>query len=123
MELLHEEGFVPLKVQYIDGTKIESVANKHTFVWHGPVEKYDAKLKAKTEVLLKQIEQSHSIETQENPAADEHSVEEVVNRVERIKNKVRKENISREERKVIKQIIGHQYFPNECCLNTPIFAQ
>ena len=25
--LLHDEGLVPLKVQYIDGTKIESVAN------------------------------------------------------------------------------------------------
>lgn len=88
VEQLHEEGFVSLKVQYIDGTKIESVANKYTFVWRGAVEKYDAKLKAKTEALLKKIEQNHSIETQENPAADELSVEEVVNRVERIKNKI-----------------------------------
>ncbi len=32
VELLHEEGSVSLKVQYIDGTKIESVANKSTFV-------------------------------------------------------------------------------------------
>lgn len=56
VKLLHEEGFVSLKVQYIDGTKIESVANKHTFVWRGSVEKYDATLKAKTEALLRQIE-------------------------------------------------------------------
>ena len=30
VELLHSEGFVTLEVQYIDGTKIESVANKYT---------------------------------------------------------------------------------------------
>ncbi|MDE7377845.1 MAG: IS5/IS1182 family transposase, partial [Paraprevotella sp.] len=45
VELLQEEGFVSLKVQYIDGTKIESAANKYTFVWRGSVEKYDARLK------------------------------------------------------------------------------
>ena len=33
VELLNSEGFVSLNVQYIDGTKIESVANKYTFVW------------------------------------------------------------------------------------------
>ncbi len=38
VELLHEEGLVSLKVQYIDGTKIESCANKYTFVWKGSVE-------------------------------------------------------------------------------------
>lgn len=104
VELLHEEGFVSLKVQYIDGTKIESVANKYTFVWRGSVEKYDAKLKAKTEALLSQIEQNHAIETQENPVAEELTVEEVANRVERIKAKVGKENMSKEESKAIKQI-------------------
>ena len=85
VELLHEESFVLLKVQYIDGTKIESVANKYTFVWRGSVEKYDAKLKAKTEALLSQIEQNHAIETQENPVAEELTAEEVANRIERIK--------------------------------------
>lgn len=104
VELLHEEGFVSLKVQYIDGTKIESVANKYTFVWRGTVEKYDAKLKAKTEALLSQIEQNHAIETQENPEAEELTAEEVANRVERIKAKVGAENMSKEECKVIKQI-------------------
>lgn len=104
VQLLHDEGFVSLKVQYIDGTKIESVANKYTFVWRGSVEKYDAKLKAKTKALLSQIEQNHAIETQENPVAEELTAEEVTNRVERIKAKVDKENLSKEERKAIKQI-------------------
>ena len=44
VELLNDEGFVSLNVQYIDGTKIESVANEYTFVWKGSVEKNKAKL-------------------------------------------------------------------------------
>ena len=104
VRLLHEEGFVSLKVQYIDGTKIESVANKYTFVWRGSVEKYDARLKAKTEALLRQIEQNHAIENQENPVPEELTAEEVTKRVERIKEKVDAENLSKEERKALKQI-------------------
>ena len=104
VRLLHEEGFVSLKVQYIDGTKIESVANKYTFVWRGSVEKYDARLKAKTEALLRQIEQNHAIENQENPVPEELTAEEVTKRVERIKEKVDAETLSKEERKALKQI-------------------
>lgn len=104
VKLLHEEGFVSLKVQYIDGTKIESVANKYTFVWRGSVEKYDARLKAKTEALLRQIEQKHAIENQENPVSEELTAEEVAQRVERIREKVDADNLDKEERKVLKQI-------------------
>ena len=104
VKLLHEEGFVSLKVQYIDGTKIESVANKYTFVWRGSVEKYDARLKTKTEALLSQIEQSHAIENQENPVSEELTAEEVAKRVGRIKEKVDADNLSKEERKALKQI-------------------
>ena len=104
VRLLHEEGFVSLKVQYIDGTKIESVAYKYTFVWRGSVEKYDARLKAKTEALLRQIEQNHAIENQENPVPEELTAEEVTQRVERIKEKVDAENLGKEERKALKQI-------------------
>ena len=104
VELLHEEGFVSLKVQYIDGTKIESVANKYTFVWRGSVEKYDARLKAKTEALLSQIQQRHIIENQENPVSEELAAEDVAKRVERIRSKVDAGKLSKEERKTIKQI-------------------
>jgi len=104
VQLLHDEGFVSLKVQYIDGTKIESVANKYTFVWRGSVEKYDARLKAKTQALLNQIEQNHAIENDENPVSGELTAEEVSERVERIKAKVDEEKLSKEERKAIKEI-------------------
>ena len=56
LDLLHEEGLISLDVQYIDGTKIESVANKYTFVWKGSVEKNKAKLIAKVGGVLKEAE-------------------------------------------------------------------
>lgn len=104
VRLLHEEGFVSLKVQYIDGTKIESVANKYTFVWRGSIEKYDVRLKAKTEALLRQIEQSHAVENQETPVSEDLTSEEVAKRVERIREKVDADNLSKEERKALRQI-------------------
>ena len=104
VQLLHDEGFVSLKVQYIDGTKIESVANKYTFVWRGSVEKHDSKLKAKTEALLNQIEQNHAIENEENPVGGELTADEVTERVERIKAKVDAKNLSKEERKALSEM-------------------
>lgn len=54
--ILAEKGFVSLDVEYIDGTKIESKANKYTFVWRKTVEKNRAKLMDKIAVLLSQID-------------------------------------------------------------------
>lgn len=42
--MLADKGFVSLNVEYIDGTKIESKANKYTFVWKKSTEKNRAKL-------------------------------------------------------------------------------
>ena len=54
--LLAERGFVSLDVEYIDGTKIESKANKYTFVWRKTVEKNRARLLEKIKMLLEQID-------------------------------------------------------------------
>lgn len=54
--ILADKGVLSLNVEYIDGTKIESKANKYTFVWRKTVEKNKAKLQAKVSALLKQID-------------------------------------------------------------------
>lgn len=54
--VLADKGFITLDVEYIDGTKIESKANKYTFVWRKSVEKHRAKLQEKICVLLGQID-------------------------------------------------------------------
>lgn len=69
--LLAERGFVSLDVEYVDGTKIESKANKYTFVWRRTVEKNRAKLMEKIRVLLSQID---DVIAQEN-ASEQEKVE------------------------------------------------
>lgn len=44
VQLLQEDGHVDLKTLYIDGTKIESSANRYSFVWRKSVEKNQKKL-------------------------------------------------------------------------------
>ena len=56
--VLAEKGFITLDVEYIDGTKIESKANKYTFVWRKSTEKNRAKLIDKINALLEQIDES-----------------------------------------------------------------
>lgn len=54
--VLADKGLITLDVEYIDGTKIESKANKYTFVWRKTVEKNRAKLQEKIRFLLGQID-------------------------------------------------------------------
>ncbi len=69
--LLAERGLITLDVEYIDGTKIESKANKYTFVWRKTVEKNRAKLQEKIRVLLGQIDDVLA----QDKAAEAESVE------------------------------------------------
>jgi len=56
VRLLQELQYVSLDVQYIDGTKIESAAGRYTFVWKGSVEKNKAKLEARIQGVLGEID-------------------------------------------------------------------
>ena len=66
--MLADKGYISLDVEYIDGTKIESKANKYTFVWRKSTEKNRAKLMEKIKVLLEQVDDSIA---QENDNEDE----------------------------------------------------
>ena len=54
--VLAAKGLISLDVEYIDGTKIESKANKYTFVWRKTVEKNRAKLQEQIRTLLLQVD-------------------------------------------------------------------
>lgn len=102
--LLHQEGFVSLEVQYIDGTKIESAANKYGFVWRGSVEKHDKRLREKTDAVLREIEQVLHDEQQEPDTESTLSTEEFVSRVERIKERMDTDNLSKQQRRVVRDV-------------------
>ena len=90
--MLNEEGLVSLKVQYIDGTKIESAANRYTFVWRGTTEKNKAKLEAKVKAVLEAAETALAMENAEEP--QELTSEEMARRADRILARMDEEGIS-----------------------------
>lgn len=57
--LLIEQGYVRLQDYYVDGTKMESVAGRYTFVWAKNVDRFKSGLLDKIAVILEQIEKSN----------------------------------------------------------------
>ena len=66
--ILAAKGLISLDVEYIDGTKIESKANKYTFVWRKTVEKNRARLQEQIRTLLLQVD---DVIAQDNAARKE----------------------------------------------------
>lgn len=64
VKLLNQKGYIQLKNYFLDGTKIESAANKYTFVWKKSVEKNDAKLDENLRKLLKEIDEENKAENE-----------------------------------------------------------
>ena len=69
--LLSSKGFISLNVEYIDGTKIESKANKYT-VWRKTVERNRERLMKKIHILLGQID---NVIAQENSSESNEEIE------------------------------------------------
>ena len=110
VELLHSEGFVSLEVQYIDGTKIESVANKYTFVWRGSIETYDTRLREKTRRILSEAEEVLEMESHETRPDEELSVEEFQARTSRIKEKMNSTDVPKKIKKAVEKT-AKEYIP------------
>jgi transposase len=92
--LLVDMGYITLQEQYVDGTKMESRANKYTFVWRKSVEKYKARLEEKIKGILKEIEKGIAMDNQ--PGDDDPgpiNSEELQKRIEKInrENKIKTE--------------------------------
>ncbi len=91
VRMLVELGQVSLDVQYIDGTKIESVANKYTFVWKKSTEKNKAKLEVKIKNILDQIDEGIA---QDYAPADSESISEAIDsdRLQQLIDKINESN-------------------------------
>lgn len=115
--LLAEKGFISLDVEYIDGTKIESKANKYTFVWRKSVERNRAKLQEKLKVLLAQIDdciaQENSV-TEEGVEVTPELLTEIVStlraELEKAPHPTNKEEkkAQRERKKQVKELEEHR---------------
>lgn len=116
VKLLHESGYVQLKTLYIDGTKMESRANRYTFVWKKLVEKRDAKLEEKVRGF---IEEARRITEEENlefgdedlPEMGKHpisseAIQAFAQRVNQVLEKLGEEQTSKDEKKEVKKNSG-----------------
>ena len=108
VELLHDEGLVSLKVQYVDGTKIESVANKYTFVWKRATETNKAKLEKNVLAVLKEAEKALEMEMEEAESESPMTAEEMAERTGRIleRMKEKKDALGKEQRKAVEKVAG-----------------
>ena len=69
-EALYAMGEISGKTIFIDGTKIESVANRYTFVWKKSVTKNEEKLIARIEQLVGECEELYGIRIVYNDRID-----------------------------------------------------
>lgn len=96
--LLVEMGHLSLNVVYVDGTKIESRANRYTFVWRKNVERNKAKLEEKIKQVLKQIEEGIA---QDNRPEDEPPTPINSQELKRRIAEINRENCSKEKKKAL----------------------
>lgn len=99
--LLVEMGYLSLDVCYIDGTKMESRANRYTFVWRKTVEKNKAKLEIKIQKILQQIEEGIA---QDNQPDEEPSLSIDSTELKKRIAQINRENLSKEEKKSFKEL-------------------
>jgi len=104
VELLHNAGLISLNVQYIDGTKVESSANRYTFVWKKTVGKYDVRIRQKALAFLEQVEEKYAIECEDETSAGEMTVSDFESRLGSIVEKIGEDTLSKRERKEIKKM-------------------
>ncbi len=115
--LLAGRGFITLDVEYIDGTKIESKANKYTFVWRKTVGKNRAKLQEKIHVLLQQIDEAIAQDRTAESETSEFSPEALTSLIGELKDALASEpepagkeqkTVRRERKKQIKELERHR---------------
>ena len=120
--LLADRGFISLDVEYIDGTKIESKANKYTFVWRKTVERNRAKLQEKIRVLLQQVDDVIAQDKAAETEAVEFTPEALTSLIGELKDVLASEpepagkerkKVRRERKKQIRELEKHRDKLNE----------
>jgi transposase len=89
---LMDNKLVKLENYFVDGTKLDANANKHTYVWASNTARYKASTVKKIEELLKQIKK---INDEENKSYGDHDLEETGDGAEPITSEKLKEQVNK----------------------------
>lgn len=116
VNILVKKGVITLEEQYVDGTKIESKANKYTFVWKKTVQKNREKLLEKAAIALKQLKEKIKYLSGKEHDADTESllekscdIDSTVRSYEQQLQSIPEANLSKRERSKLGTQIKHLY--------------
>lgn len=116
MNILVKKGVITLEEQYVDGTKIESKANKYTFVWKKTVQKNREKLLEKAAIALKQLKKKIKYLSGKEYNEDTESllekscdIDSTVRSYEQQLQSIPEANLSKRERSKLGTQIKHLY--------------
>ena len=105
--LLNQSNLVALEEVFTDGTKIESFANRYTFVWKGSIEKNKEKLEKKIKLILKGIEDEVAREPQSQeanePAAPIDS-QELDKKIAQLNETIKQKGASKKAKKQLEKL-------------------
>jgi transposase len=107
VKLLNDLGCVSLDVQYIDGTKIESASNRYTFVWKKSVEKHKARLDAKIQSVLKEIEEhvkADNLQANTEELPEDLNADLLKERLEQLNSKIKEETLKKKINEVVAEL-------------------
>jgi transposase len=107
--LLNQRGIISFEKVFTDGTKIESVANRYTFVWRKSVERYKARLEGKIKDVIDQIEKAIDEDAKDPEKQDQESCSEITSDelradIERLNQKLQEKGASKQQTQKIRQL-------------------
>ncbi len=98
LAMLVEQGYVRLEEYYVDGTKIESVAGRYTFVWAKNVKRYKEALLDKIAAIIDQIERVNEQSEAEAREKEAQTMRPAVSDSEALKQTIAELNKNLKER-------------------------
>lgn len=116
--LLIEEGYVKLENYFVDGTKLEANANKHTAVWAKSTGRYKGQLQKKIQELLDDIDRENEEENEEYEDRDLEELgegrpidtEKIEKKMQELNERLRKEPKDKKLSKALRKL-ERNYLP------------
>jgi transposase len=100
VQLLAAEGLVSLQEVYVDGTKIESVANRYTFVWGNSIKTNKEKIKKQIDELWQYAQKvaADELDEPEPPTFDKIDAQKVEEAIEKIETALKDKQVTKQVR-------------------------
>lgn len=104
VQLLAEEGLVSIKEVYVDGTKIESVANRYTFVWGNSIKTNREKIKKQIDELWQYAQKvaADELDEPEPPTFDKIDAQKVTDTIAKIETALKGKQITKQVKQKLK---------------------